>query len=87
MRHPKLCNSFMLVPKASGKVRLGLDPARLNKALIKPVHIVPMLNDAVPRPVGVKYLILIDTISGYYNLKLDDKSSYLTTLSCLFGRY
>ena len=29
------CNSFVLVPKANGKVQLCLDPAQLNQALIK----------------------------------------------------
>ena len=32
------CNNFVLVPKANGKVRLCLDPAQLNQALIRPVH-------------------------------------------------
>ena len=32
------CNSFMSVPKANGKVRLCLDPAWLNQALIRPMH-------------------------------------------------
>ena len=32
------CNSFVLVPKVNGKVRLCLDPARLNQALIRPIH-------------------------------------------------
>ena len=39
------CNSFVLVPKVNGKVRLCLDPARLNKSLIRPVHRGPTLND------------------------------------------
>ena len=30
---------------------------------------------------------IIDTSSGYHNLKLDKQSSYLTTFSCPFGRY
>ena len=30
---------------------------------------------------------IIDASSGYHNLKLDKQSSYLTTFSCLFGRY
>ena len=37
------CNSFVLVPKANGKVRLCLDPAWLNQALIRPVHRGPTL--------------------------------------------
>ena len=29
------CNSFVLVPKPNGKVRLCLNPARMNQALIR----------------------------------------------------
>ena len=83
----KCCNVFVLEPKANGKGRLFIDPARLNKALIRPVHRGPMLNHILPRLAGVKYLMLGDVSSGYHNLKLDDKSSYLTAFSCLFGRY
>ena len=32
------CNSFELVPKANGKVRLCLDQACLNQVLIRPIH-------------------------------------------------
>ena len=34
----KWYNTFILVPKANGKVRLCLDLARLNKAQIRPMH-------------------------------------------------
>ena len=30
---------------------------------------------------------IIDASLGYHNLQLDNKSSYLTTFTCLFGRY
>ena len=81
------CNSFVLVHKANGKVRLCLDPARLNKVLIRPVHGGPTLNDILPKLNNVKYMSIIDASSGYHNLKLHEKSSYLTTFVCLFGRY
>ena len=29
----------------------------------------------------------MDVSSGYHNLKLDERSSYLTTFACQFGRY
>ena len=35
-------NSFILVPKLSGKVQLCLDPVRPNEALFRPVHSIPM---------------------------------------------
>ena len=72
------CNSFIVVPKPNGKVRLCLDPARLNQVLIRPVHRGPTLNDILPKLNNVKYLSLTDASSGYHNLKLDARSSYLT---------
>ena len=81
------CNSFVVVPKAKGKVRLCLDPACLNQALIRPIHREPTLNDILPKLKNVKYLFLTDASSGYHNLKLDEKSSYLTTFACQFGQY
>ena len=66
------CNSFVLVPKVNGKVWLCLDPVRLNKVLIRPMHRGPTLNGIVPMLAGVKYLASIDTSLGYHNLKLDD---------------
>ena len=70
------CNSFVLVPKHNGKVRLCLYPARLSQALIRPVNRGPALNDIFPKLNNVKYLSLIDK-----------RSSYLTTFVCQFGRY
>ena len=81
------CITFILVPKANGKVRLFLDPARLNQALIRQVCRGPTLNNIFPKLNNVKYLSLIGASSGYHNLKLDDRLSYLTTFMCQFGRY
>ena len=81
------CNSFALVPKANGKLWLYLDPARINKVLIRLVHRGPTLNDILPKMAGFMYLTLIDANTGYHNLKLDKQSSYFATFSCLFGRY
>ena len=77
----------MLIPKANGKVRLCLDPAWLNQALIRPVHRGLTLNDILPRLNNIQYMSIIDASSGYHNLKLDKQSSYLTTFSYPFGRY
>ena len=81
------CNSFVLVPKANGKVGLCLDPMRLNQTLIRPVHRGPILNDILPRLNNVQYMSIIDVSLGYHNLTLDEKSSYLTMFTCPFGWY
>ena len=43
------------------------------------------LNDNLPKLNNAKYLSLIDVSSAYHNLKLDEKSSYLTMSACQFG--
>ena len=64
------CNSFILVPKANGKVWLCLDLARLKKAMIILVHRGSSLNDIPLRLAGIKYLTLIEASSGYHILNL-----------------
>ena len=70
------CNSFILVPKANGQVWLCLDPTRINKVLIRPVHRRPILNDILPRLPGIKYITSIDASLHYSNLKLKEQSYY-----------
>ena len=69
----ELCNSFVLVSKANGKVQLCLNPARINKVVIRSMHRGPTLNDIVLRLAGVKYLTLIDFSAGYNNRKLNEQ--------------
>ena len=52
------CNSFVLVPKANGKVRLCLEQALLSQALIRLVHRGPTLNDILPKIKNIRYLPL-----------------------------
>ena len=81
------CNCFVLIPKANVKVRLCLDLAWLNQALIWLIHRGPTLNDILPKLNNVKYMSIIDASLGYHNLQLDTKLSYLTTFAWPFGRY
>ena len=46
-----------------------------------------MLNDTLLGLAGDNYLTLIDASFRYHNLKFNEKSSYLMTFSCPFGRY
>ena len=81
------CNSLVLLLKANGKVRICLDPAHLNQVLTRPVHRGPTLNDILSKLNNVRYLSLTDASSQYHNLRLDEKSSYLTMFTCQLGRY
>ena len=79
------CNSFMLVLKPNGKDKLCLHLARLNQTIIRPVHRESICNDILPKLNNLQYLSFIDASSGYHNLKLDERSSYLTTFAWQSG--
>ena len=69
----KWCNSFIIVPKPNDTILLCLDPAKLNQALIRPIHRGPTLNDILPKPPNACYMNITDTTSHHQNLKLDLK--------------
>ena len=76
MRCQNGATALVLVQNANGKVWLCLDTTRFYKALIRPIHRGPTLNDILPRLAGFKFITLIHTNSGYHNLKLDKQSLY-----------
>ena len=61
--------------------------SKVNQVFIGPVHRGSMLNDIFPKLNNAKYLSLVDASFGYHNVKLDERSSYLTMLTCQFGGY
>ena len=81
------CNSYVLVRKQNGTVRLCLDPTKLNEHLMRPVYPTQKLDDILPKLHGATYFSIIDAKCGYWNLQLDEASSYLTTFSCMRGRF
>ena len=83
----KWCNSFVIVHRLKGMVHLCLNPAQLNKALTRPIHRGPTINNIFPTLSNQHYLTLIDASSGYHILNLNRKSSYLITFGSQFGRY
>lgn len=81
-------NSIVIVEKPqTGKLRICLDPKDLNKAIKRPHYPMRTLDDILPQLSGAKYFSKLDARSGYWAIKLSDKSSYLTTFHTPFGRY
>ena len=78
---------MVCVTKPNGKLRLCLDPKDLNQAIKRPHYRTPALEDVLSKLGGAKYFTILDARSGYWNIRLDDESSLLTTLNTPFGRY
>ena len=80
-------NSLVIREKENGRLRLCLDPRDLNKAIKREHHPIPTLEEFTPKLSGAKLFSKLDARNGYWNVKLDDESSYLTTFNTPFGRY
>ena len=86
------CSNMHVVHKKGGSstnpdVRITIDPQDLNKALLREFHPMTTLEDVITRTDGSKFFTVLDAYKGYYQIELDDESSYLTTFSTTFGRY
>ena len=80
-------NSIVCTPKPRGGIRLCLDSKDLNKAIKCPHHFTRTLDDILPKLNGAKYFSILDALSGYWNIKLHEESSYYTTFNTPFDRY
>ena len=74
-------NSFVIVRRSNGKIRLCLDPTRLNHSLIRPMYATLKLDDVMPQLKDAKFLTILDAKSGFWHLLLDAASSLLTTFA------
>ena len=80
-------NSVVYVTKPSGELRICLDPKVLNTCVRIPHHYTQVLEDILPQLQGASVFTILDARSGFWNVKLDDKSKLLTTFSTPYGRY
>ena len=81
-------NSMVVVNKKnSDRVRICIDPSDLNKAILREHFPMNNIDDIVTRLHGSKYFTTLDANMGYFQIKLSQRSSYLTTFNTPFGRY
>jgi hypothetical protein len=76
------------VPKPNGTVRLVTDYTKLNTFVKRPVHPFPSSVDIIQKvSPSSKFFAKLDAVHGYFQIPLDEKSSYLTTFLLPSGRY
>ena len=80
-------NSLLVETKPDGKMRICLDPSDLNRAIKREHYPVPVLEDLIPELAGSDTFTKLDAKDGYWHVKLNEKSSFLTTFNTPFGRY
>ena len=70
-----------------GQIRVCIDPHELNKALCREQYTLHVLDDILHMMKGAQYFSKADLSCGYWHVKLEEPSSYLTTFETYFGRF
>ena len=78
------CAGMVVVPKASGTVRICVDLTKLNE---RERHPLPAVDQTLAQIAGAKFFSKLDANSGFWQIPLDPASSLLTTFITPFGRY
>ena len=83
------CSPAFFVPKGDGvRVRLVTDYTRLNDFVKRPVHPFPSTRDIIQSiPHGCKWFAKLDAVHGYFQLALDEESSFITTFLLPQGKF
>jgi hypothetical protein len=76
-----------IVVKKDGSLRLCLDPRELNKVVVRERYTLPTADEIFNRMHGAQFFSFLDATQGFHHIKLNHKSSLLTTFNTPFGRY
>eukprot|EP00057_Strongylocentrotus_purpuratus_P007302 XP_011661776.1 PREDICTED: uncharacterized protein K02A2.6-like [Strongylocentrotus purpuratus] len=79
--------SNIVLVRKPGKLRICLDPRDLNRALKRPHYLMPTMDDILPKLAEAKVFSVLDAKDGFWQVKLTERSSLLTTFATPFGRY
>ena len=83
----KWVSQMALPRKSNGKLRVCVDPQPLNEALMREHYRLPTFDDVLPKLLNAKVFSKIDVKEAFWHIRLDDKSSRLTTMITPFGRF
>ncbi|CAB4029427.1 Retrovirus-related Pol poly, partial [Paramuricea clavata] len=72
-------SNLVVVPKASGGLRVYCDFRELYKAIVREQYVLPKVEDTLDALNGSKYFAKIDARSGFFQLTLSEECRYLTT--------
>ena len=73
--------------KKNGNLRICIDPRPLNTALEREHFQLPTLDDLLPELADSKVFSTLDLQDGFWQVKLDEASSRLTTFTTPFSRF
>ena len=80
-------NSMVVAKKRNGDIRLCMDPRDLNRAIKRKHFQMPTREEIMSRFANATVFGKLDVAQGFWQLQLDEQSSYLCTFNSPIGRY
>ena len=78
---------IVVVKKPNGDVRICLDPLDLNKAVKREHYPLRTVEEVAATLAEARVFSALDAISGFYQIRLAEESTWLTTLNTPFARF
>ena len=75
------------MPKKNGEIRLCIDYTRLNEAVRREYHPLPVTEEILSQLGNARYFSKLDANSEYWQMELSPECRHLTTFITLYGRY
>ncbi|KAH9102717.1 hypothetical protein AeMF1_020755, partial [Aphanomyces euteiches] len=86
IQHP-WASPVLMIRKPDGSIRFCIDYRKLNDVTIKDRYPMPRVDDLLDVLGKSKYFSTMDVASGYWNVRMDEKSIEKTAFICKFGLY
>ena len=80
MSTPEWLNSFVIMKKPNGNLRVCLDPTDLNKHIIRPICNMRTLEEIIDMLNGSMYFAVFDSSKSFFHVPLDRDSKQLTAM-------
>ena len=87
MSTPEWLNSFVIVKKPNGNLRVCLDPTDLNKHIIHPICNMRTLEEIIDMLKGSMYFAVFSSTKSFFHVPLDCESKQLTAMLTPIGIY
>ena len=87
MSTPEWLNSFVIVRKPNGYLRVCLDATDLNKHIIRPICNMRTLEEITDMLKGSMYFAVFDSTKSFFHVPLDHESKQLTAMLTPIGIY
>ncbi|GBN44356.1 Retrovirus-related Pol polyprotein from transposon 412 [Araneus ventricosus] len=78
---------LVIVQNKNAALQACLDPQKKNRAIKRPQYNLPTYEDIASKLAGAKYFSVLDAVSAFWQISLDEESSRFCTFSSPFGRF